>query len=296
MATTRSDLVIPEILMDAVQGAWPDQIALAGTGAAVESSTLPSNRGGDTVTVPYFGSLGEFEDVNEGDALTVATFAQSSEEATVQRTGKATELTTWAQMSALYADPYQEATRQMIAGAQRRFDSALITAATAAPLTSPADRPGDGAIRFEPTESSANVPIGYDVLVDALGQWGDEDQDVVAMVIHSKIRDDLRKLKDANDLPLFTDPVADGELPRILGKPVLVSDRIPRLSTPDRYMTLFIKRGALALWYNAVPTIETDRDILVDSDVMATNIYYVAHRYGRLPMSEKPGVVQLITT
>jgi HK97 family phage major capsid protein len=294
--TTRSDLIIPEILADAVAGAWAERVALFGTGAAVESSTLPSNRGGDTVTVPYFGSIGEFEDVAEGAALTPTTLAQSSEQATVVRAGKAVSMTTWAQMAAMYADPYQEAARQIAEGARRKFDTALVTAAGAAPLASPVGRPGDGAIRYEPLDSTNNVPISYDVLVDALGQWGDESQDVVAMVVHSKIRDDLLKIKDNDGQPLFTDPMSEGDLPRVLGKPVIVSDRTPTLDTPDRYITMLIKRGALALWYNSTPLIETDRDILSDEDVMATNIYYVAHRYGRLPSSTKPGIVQLVTT
>ena len=62
--TTRTDLIIPEVLADAVAGAWPNRIALYGTDAVVESRTLPGGaRGGDKVKVPYFGILGEFERV-----------------------------------------------------------------------------------------------------------------------------------------------------------------------------------------------------------------------------------------
>ncbi len=70
-ATTRSDLFIPEVLADAVAGAWPNRIALLGTDAVVESRTLPGGaKGGDKVRIPYFGVLGEFEIVGGGSPLT----------------------------------------------------------------------------------------------------------------------------------------------------------------------------------------------------------------------------------
>ena len=284
--TTRSNLVIPEILADAVAAGWPNRIALYGSAAVVESSTLPeSARGGDTLKVPLFGSIGEFDDVAEGVALTPATLTMTSETSTVQRAGKAVEMTTWAQMAAMYADPYAEASRQIIEGARRKFDSALISKA-AAPGTG-----GMGAIDHD----ASTATISYDAIVDALYKWGDDNNDVAAFVVHSKIARDLRKVKDSNGLPLFADPQGGG-LPSVLGLPLIVSDRVPVITgSPVKYVSLLIKRGALALWYNRVPTIETDRDILADSTILATNIYYVAHRYGRLPNSDKAGVVRLIT-
>lgn len=281
--TTRSNLVVPEILADAVAAGWPDRIALLGTGAAVESATLPeSSRGGDTIKVPLFGSIGEFEDVAEGAPLTPASLAMSSETSVVQRAGKAVEMTAWAQMAAMYADPYAEASRQIIEGARRKFDSALVTKAGAT---------GTGQIEVD----RSTATISYDALVDALQAWGDESQDVAAVVMHSKVLGDVRKIKDANNLPLFTD-AQQGGLPSVLGLPLIVSDRAPVITgAPTKYVTLLIKRGALALWYNRVPTIETDRDILADTNILAANIYYVAHRYSRLPNSTKAGVVRLIT-
>lgn len=281
--TTRSNLIIPEVLADAIAGAWPDRIALFGTGAAVESASLPEpSRGGDTVRVPLFGSIGEFDDVAEGAPLTPASLTMTSETATVQRAGKAVEMTTWAQMAAMYADPYAEASRQIIEGARRKFDSALIARAAAT---------GSGQIEVD----RSTATISYDAIVDALQAWGDESQNVAAVVVHSKVAGDLRKIKDLNGLPLFTD-AQEGGLPRVLGLPLIVSDRAPVITgTPTKYVSLFIKPGALALWYNRVPVVETDRDILTDTNILATNIYYVAHRYSRLPNSTKAGLVRLIT-
>lgn len=283
-ATTRADLIIPEVLADTVAGAWPNRIALYGTDAVVESRTLPGGvRNGDKVKVPYFGILGEFEQVAEGAPLTVTKLSMTSEEATVRRAGRAFEVTSWAQLAAMYADPYTEATRQILEGARREFDRALVEAANSTT--------GGGVA----TQDASTGTITYDALVDALAQFGDAQVDVAAVIVHSKVLADLRKLKDTTGQPIFVD-AQQGGLPRVMGLPLIVSDRAPVITgTPTKYVTLIVRRGALALWYNGTPTVETDKDILADSTVVAVNVYYAAHRYSRLPGSDKPTVVRLIT-
>jgi len=88
----------------------------------------------------------------------------------------------------------------------------------------------------------------------------------------------------------------EGRMPRILGYPVGVSDRVAPAAgvTPSKYTSMLLKPGALALWYNGQPRIESDRDILADADVMAIHVYFAVHRYSKLgPGSTKPGVVLL---
>jgi hypothetical protein len=285
--TTRSNLFIPEVLADAVRGAWPDRIALLGTDAVVESSTLPdAARGGDTVKVPYFGILGDFDDVAEGAALTPATLSMSSEQASVVRSGKAFEITNWAQFAALYADPYAEATRQVLEGARRRFDAALVTAA---------NNTSYGGTNTVDVSGGTPGTISYDAIVDALAKFGDASPDVAAVVMHSKVFFDAMKLKDNNGQPLFVAPTQGGR-PSILGLPIILSDRAPVISgTPTKYVTTFVRRGALALWYNGAPSVKSDEDVLADTTIAAVHIYYVAHRYSRLPGDTKPVAVRLIT-
>jgi hypothetical protein len=54
-----------------------------------------------------------------------------------------------------------------------------------------------------------------------------------------------------------------------------------------------VKSGALALWFNSVPSVDTDKDILKDNVVAAIHSYFVPHRYGRLVGDTRPGVVVL---
>jgi len=281
--TTTNDLIIPEILADAIQAAWPDRIALKGTPAVVESPTLPGGaRGGTKIKVPYFEIIGELDDVDEGEELPPTRLTMTSEEAVVRRSGKRVPMSVLAEMSARYADPYAEIARQFMDATKRRFDAALIAAANAS---------GAG----QTTVDRSGETITYDAIVDALSAFGDAQVDVAAMIVHSKVKTDLMKLKDLGGLPLFID-AQQGGLPRVLGLPVIDSDRVPTVSgTPTRYVTLFVLRGALALWYNGEPVIERDRDPARDLDELVINTYFVAHRYKRLPQHDKPPVVRLIT-
>lgn len=289
--TTRSDVVIPEILVEAIQGEFTGKNLLYGTGAAVVSNSLPADKkGGDTVTVPYFGTLGEMEDIgNEGDALTPEKLSMSTETATVMHSGKAFERTEWQRLSER-GDAYTEAARQFAILAQRRGDKALIETATAAlPAMYVNDVTGEGA-----------GTLDYDKVVDSTGPWGDEQDRIVLLGIHSKVRRDLLKLKDANNRPLFTIPTLDSDVERFMGIPVVVSDKCKKLDvnqdgTLYHYESLIVKQSAMAFWFQEEPRVLTGADILADTDIVAIHMYWAAHRYKRVRGSTHPGVIKIVS-
>jgi len=282
--TVRSNLIVPEILQEAVRGEFVGVTALLNSGAAAVSSTLPeSARGGDVLKVPYFGTIGEYEDVAEAVALTPANIVMTSETATVQHSGKAIEITQWAQIAAAYADPYAELARQLRVGFERRMDRALIDAANTTDLVHDV--------------YSATTPrtLNWDVVVDARMRFGDEQEDLALLVVHSKVLGDLLKLKDGDGRPLLVNDLqAEDRVARFAGVPVKVSDRLaPESTNPPKYTSLLIKRNALALWYNGSPEVQADRDILRDTQVAAVHVYWIAHRYSRMPGSTRTGVVKI---
>lgn len=66
-------------------------------------------------------------------------------------------------------------------------------------------------------------------------------------------------------------------------------------SSANKYSTLILKRNALAFWYNREALgVQTDHDILVDSDLAAQHMYYAAHMYRRLRGGTTPGVCKLV--
>ncbi len=309
MATAiRSDMVYPEVLTEAVRGEFAGANALYGSGAAfVTGSGWPDARGGDTIRVPYFGTIGEMEDLasNEGaggavPALTPAKLDMSSETATVQHSGKAIEMTRWAQLAAMYADPYAEAARQMRISFERRIDQALLTEAATTTL---AKDMYDGT-------TNATGRLTWQALLGAKFLWGDEIDDIALVVMHSNTVFDLLMTEEADGAgstnKALYEAAMNGEIIRApgVGAPIRVSDRAT-LETAgggggnvnnDRYTTLLVKRNALALWFSGgeALNVQTDRDILSDTDVAALHTYYVAHLYSRMAGGTKAGVAKIL--
>lgn len=286
--TKRSDLIIPELLIEAIQGEFAqNMLILYGSGAAVVSQTLPGDkRGGDTVSVPYFGTLGEAEVLNEGEALTPEGLTESKETATVIRGGKAFETTEWARMAA-NADPYPEAARQFRVIMQRLWDTKLVAAATASlPSTYINDvSTGVGA-----------TTMNFDVVADTTGGWGDQQENIEMIAVHSKVYRDLQKLKDTTGRNLLQLPTQKGDPARIYGIPVMVSDRCTKnVGSPNTYESLIFKRDATALWMQEAPVVLTGQDILAHSSVVAIHCYFACYRYLRVRGSTHPGVLKAIT-
>ena len=211
----------------------------------------------------------------------------SEETTTVRHSGKAVDVTYWAQIAAEYADPYAEVARQFRVMVQRRVDKALLDAAYAA---LPA------AYIHSVYNATTAKTLGYDVVVDAAQKWGDEQDGVVLLGVHSKVYGDLQKEKDLQQRPLLTFP-PDGAVPRVAGMPVKVSDKNTKSAdVPPKYTSILCKRSALAFWFQGTPRILTGQDILADTNVAAIHMYWAAHRYKRIPgLGTHPGVIQIIT-
>jgi len=302
MATTiRSDLIVPEVLEDAIRGEFAGMQALYGTGAAAVSTRgWPGGRGGDTIKIPYFGTIGDFEDLasDEGaggalPALTPAKLAMTSETATIAHSGKAFEMSEWARMAAMYADPYAEAARQLRVGLQRRADAALI----AEGLTS--------ALVHDIYDSAtvANGRLTWTELVKARYLWGDEQDDIALIVAHSDVVRDWELEVDLNGRPLYQAPgqaLNTGALGAVNGIPVIRSDKLTKTAlyggagTTTGYETLLVKRNALAFWMQGDAPVQTDSDILSDSAVAAVHIYWAAHLYLRPNGGTKLGAVKIV--
>lgn len=281
--STSADFFVPEVLADAIAGAIAGMAALDGTGAFTVVGDFPDGQtAGNTINVPYFGHLGEFESRTDGQALTVVALTSAKETATVGRFGKAFEITNWGNRAAA-GDPYAEAAKQMTAGIQRQFDKAALTAA----------------LTTTQSVSHTDEPLEYDHFVELLDLFGDEQDDVVAFAMHSKALAALRRIKDGNDRPLFVD-AREGGRPMVLGRPVFVSDKHTVNPTgggagKPTYVTLALKRGAGVIWTADTPTVDTDKDILVDSKVGSVNLYYAAHLYKRMPGGTKAGAAKIET-
>lgn len=284
---------IPEILDEAIQGEFPGMTALYGKDAVIVNGTLGSQKKGEKVQVPYFGNIGDMEDLadNEGGvgavpALTPAALTSSMEEAIVHHAGKAVEITEWAQMSISFADPYAEMARQIVQTIGRRADKALIELAAASTLS------------YDGTADTIKT-ITWDKVVKAKGLFGDEidlQNGISLGMMHSKVATDAELLVDGQGRPLLVNPV-DGSLSRIGNIPFGRSDKLEILpaSAPRTFNTLLAKPKSMVFWYNGNVQVQTDKDILTDARIAAVHIYWAAHMYTRMPGGTKPGVVRVKT-
>jgi hypothetical protein len=234
---------------------------------------------------------------NESDALTPTSLSMTSDTATVVHSGKAVEISDWAQLAAQYADPYQEFARQFMIAVMRRGDKALLDTAAGSLASSQVND-------ISATTGNPAVNISYDTIVDSRMLWADEQRDVAFMTVHSTVFKNMMKIKDTTGRPLLIMPQDDpSALARFNGIPVAVSDRNTKdpngsatnTTGQDKYTSLIVKKGAMAFWYSKEPSVLQDQDILTDSQVAAIHLYWVAYRYQRTPGATRPGVVKIVS-
>jgi len=221
MSATRDAVFVPEVLQDAVRASFRGKMALMGSLAVITNSSLaPSARGGDQIDIPKFDLIGDLEDVAENVDLTVVAPPDGSlESCTVQRSGKAFTLTDWKRAAEQYADPYAEYSRQIVDAANRRWDRALIEKACASGL--PSSHVID---RFN---AGTPVKLSWSFAVDGRRPFGDEQENLGMIVCHSKSFFDLVSEVDSQLRPIQASGPMDGDVVRVAGVPIKISDRTP---------------------------------------------------------------------
>lgn len=194
--TTSSNLIIPELWVDAVAAGMAGLPVFGATGAVRVEMGLPGGaRPGSPVNVPYFGQLGAMRDYADGAAIDVQQLTMTDEAASVVRSGIAFNLTDMARRLAGYADPMGEAARQFVEQVKLRANDAALDAANATGLPT--------GMLLDLYSGSSPVYLDRDVLVEARMRWGDEQDGVAAVTCHSVTLKNLLKLKDANGNPLL---------------------------------------------------------------------------------------------
>ena len=228
MAITKSNQIIPELFAEAVESAFASKTAFMGAnavnlGIVKTEGSFPQagpDKIGNTVSVPYFGSLGEFASRSDGTPSTNSTASMTKEQSTIDCGTLSFELTTWAgSVPVPGKSPYEEYARQVLAAGERYADLKVITAAVS----------GNNQLVNDAFSATTPKTLDYDLLCDSLGLWGDFGSlsEVAAIAVHSKTMIDLLKLKDGIGRPLLVQPTEPGIPPTIWGLPMIVSDRLP---------------------------------------------------------------------
>lgn len=225
--TIKDDMLDPQILVDHVKGEFSGKNAFLGSilvssGAVLISGTMPG-RGqraiGKTIEIPYFGTIGRFQPNPDGNSVTPSKLAQMSEEAVIERSSLAVETSAWAQGIGATApelgDPYAEGARQAMVQAEREMDRQITEKFGATPLVN------------DVYVSGAPAYLDHRLMVRSKAYWGDDQDGIVAMLIHSQVEADLAEQSDSNGRPLLVQSQEEGKPTRFAGVPLLVSDRVP---------------------------------------------------------------------
>lgn len=294
--TRRTDFVDRQILQEAIAAVLPGMRVLVGSKVVSIKNGMPMDIGGVTVkggtriTIPYFNPMGNTLDkVPEDGALTPVKLGQTSDQAIVNKYGKAVEMTLWAEIAASWTDPYSEIAKQFGVMTQNTVENELIIVAGA-----------DLAAAYINDVSTASPnpahTITYEDVVRSKIKWGDEQGMIELMSVHSKVYQDMLLLKDSTGRPLVTD-ANDGSLAKFAGIPVKVSDRNTIVGTGSnaKYESLLFKQDSLAFWYQTDPIVMHEPDALAGSYITSIALFGAPYRYQHTPGSSKPGVVKLIT-
>ena len=272
--TTTSNVIIPEVLAAMISAEIPGQLALAGSDAVTVLDNLKGGPG-NTIKIPRWGTIGDFTEVAEGNAMPVVNIAATAATATVKKFARGVEVTDEA-LLASYDDPLKEVARQFARYAARAADRELITAAEASTLL-----------------HTASATITLNDIIDAIGKWNDASVNISGLVVHSKVYRDLIKLAEFKTLTQKADLVIEkGVVGMVYGVPIRVSDAITTVAgSPNTYRNLLLKKSALGLWYQRNMNVETERDTIKRTTVITADSIFATAMFQDNPLP----VVKLVT-
>jgi hypothetical protein len=263
-ATTSADVFVPEVHADMAQGQFLGAVKVAGSPAVLEDNTLVGNPG-DTVDFPKWDALTDLTDLLETDVLVPEAMGHTSSSATIKEAGKAVEVKDRARLVGL-GDPLAEAARQFGELAARKVDADLITAAQA---SLPA--------AFDVAAATGETTFAWDRFVDGLAAFGDEWDPTQFAGLYINSAQLAEVFRDANFIEAAkfgagSTVLQTGAIGVIGGVNVKVTDRVAAKTV------LLVKNQALGLLYKERPVVESDRDILSRSTVIATHLHYATKR------------------
>ena len=247
--TYLTNLFNPQVVADLIETKLIDNIVFAPL--ARVDYTL-QGRAGNTVTLPYYRYIGMASQVNEGEDIPVKQLTQTTTQVTIVKYGIAAQLTDEAVLSG-YGDPIGEATSQIVTSIADKVDAQLL-AALAANTAS--------AQNYATTGST--VALSPDDIPLALAKFGEEIDDTKALLVPPNF---YAKLVGSNWVPaseIAANIRIRGAVGMSYGCQVIVSNRLAE--SGNLYI---VKPGALGLFIKRDTFVETDRDILNQSTVIA---------------------------
>ena len=250
--TYLSSLFNPQVVADLIDTKLTDNMVFAPL--ARLDYTL-QGRAGDTVTLPYYSYIGAASSVSEGYDIPIAKLTQTTTSVTVEKFGKAVQLTDEAVLSG-YGDPLGEAASQIATALADRLDITLLAALAA-----------NSASEQNYATSGSSVALAPEDIPLALAKFGEDMEGEKALLVTP---DFYAKLVGSNWVPASEIAAGiriRGAVGMAYGCQVIVSNRL--VSGGSLYI---VKPNTLAVFIKRGSMVEADRDILNQSTVIAGSL------------------------
>ena len=247
--TYLSSLFNPQVVADLIDTKLTNNMVFAPV--AKIDFTL-QGRAGNTVTLPYYSYIGAASTVSEGYDIPIKKLTQSTSSVTIVKYGNAVQITDEAALSG-YGNPIGEAADQITLSLDDAMDNALL-AALAANSASEQNYSASTALAPE------DIPL-------ALAKFG-EDNDGEKVLFTTP--DFYAQLIGKNWIPaseIAANVRVRGAVGMAYGCQVVVTNRL--ISSGNLYI---VKPNTLAVFIKRGSMVETDRDILNQSTVLAGSI------------------------
>ena len=266
--TYLSDLFNPQAIADLIEPKLTDNMVFGPL--AMIDRTL-EGRAGNTVTLPYYSYIGAAVSVAEGTDIPLAKLEQDTTPVTIMKLGRAVQITDEAVLSG-YGDVIGEAARQISLSIDDAMDNALLAALAANSASEQNYATSDSATALAPED----IPL-------ALAKFGEDMDGEKALLVTP---DFYGQLIGKNWIPaseIAANVRIRGAVGMAYGCQVIVSNRLitdgSLYIVKPKTLAVFMKRGVM---------IETDRDILNQSTVLAGSILcapYLLNPKGMIKLS-----------
>lgn len=250
MAITKvENLINPEVMGQYLDIKLIDAIKLS---PLMDVNTELQGKPGDTLTLPKYAYIGDADDVAEGEALVPVVLSSTSTGIKVKKAGKAVEITDESVLSG-YGNPVSEAGDQLLTSVAAKIEKDAFVSLRTATL--------------KHNEATA---FGKETIVDALVKFGEDIDEEMFLYVNATQYASLRKDPDFVKIQ-NGEKLVSGHVGTIYGCEVVVSNRV------EEKEAFIVKRKALGLLLKRNVMVESDRDILKKTNVIAADEHFVTY-------------------
>ncbi len=284
--TKIADVIQPEIFNPYVIQRTMElsELYQSGIVQSVENLQLGVGKGNRMINMPYWNDLtGNSEVLSDSNALSPRKITAGQDQATQLFRGNAWTANGLA--ATLSGDDPMGAIGNLVAGYWRRDMQTTLISVLKGVFNGPLESSHVNNIAAEASGSvSENTKVSGPAIVDTISKLGDAHDVLTGMVMHSVVYFNLVK----QDLIQYVkDSTGTVDIPTYLGKRVIVDDGVPTpegtdgTSPSQKYVTYLFGNSAVG-YAEGTPTTptETDRDSLIDDDILINRKHFVLHPRG----------------